>query len=324
MKLYLDDFNELMYDSDLSSHHIDAAGTSEFKVDFKYKNMSVWYRELNLSNFKIGFGSGCFKEKTSISFDFEEESVEMHFALKGNSITSFNKLSFELSMNTNSHNIYYGSGSRGKLDWLSEDMFFFEINLSPSFFEQYLPSSKQFDQFKTLMQRQENASLSSHNHPITAEMHSIISSIMNCTLKNKLRKLFLDAKVLDLLLLQLHQMQHCEYCLTSSDLSKNIIDKMYLARDIVVDKLSNPLSLSELSTMVNTNECTLKKEFKNIFGKTVFGFIRDAKMEKAKNMLLHQSLSISEISDIIGYKNPQHFSTAFKRKYGMRPSEIKN
>ncbi|MEE9362234.1 MAG: helix-turn-helix domain-containing protein [Cellulophaga sp.] len=46
-------------------------------------------------------------------------------------------------------------------------------------------------------------------------------------------------------------------------------------------------------------------------------------MEEAKKMLLEQNLSINEISDRIGYKNPQHFSTAFKRKFGMIPSRIK-
>ena len=50
--------------------------------------------------------------------------------------------------------------------------------------------------------------------------------------------------------------------------------------------------------------------------------IRDSKMEEAKNMLLNLNLPVKEVSDMVGYKNPQHFSTAFKRKFGVSPSVL--
>ncbi len=42
-------------------------------------------------------------------------------------------------------------------------------------------------------------------------------------------------------------------------------------------------------------------------------------MEKAKNILLNNKISVSEVSEIIDYKNPQHFSSAFKKKFGISP-----
>jgi AraC-like DNA-binding protein len=44
-------------------------------------------------------------------------------------------------------------------------------------------------------------------------------------------------------------------------------------------------------------------------------------MEYAKQLLSEQSLTVSEVSERIGYKNQRHFSTAFKKKYGFSPSE---
>lgn len=324
MRLYLEDFEELIYESDKKTHHIDVAGTTEFKVDFNFKNVNVSYKEIILENFKIGYGSGFFKEKTTIFFDSEEETVEMHFMIKGNSTTFLDNAADNFFMTPSTHNIYYGNNFRGKLEWDSKEMFFFEINISPSFFDKYLPNSGQFDDFKTLVQSKKTGTMSAHDHPITSEMYTIINSIINCSLTNELRKLFLEAKILELLLLQLSQMQQCEHCFENLDTSKKTIDKMYLARDIIVRKLNNPISLSELSREINTNECTLKKEFKNIFGTTVFGYIRDIKMDKAKNILLNQNISINEVSDIIGYKNPQHFSTAFKRKFGISPRKLRS
>ena len=79
-----------------------------------------------------------------------------------------------------------------------------------------------------------------------------------------------------------------------------------------------------MAQYVGTNEFTLKKGFKELFGTTVFNFWNDAKMAEAKKMLLNGSMNVSEVSDLVGYKNPRHFSAAFKRKYGMIPSTLKN
>ncbi|MEM9141534.1 MAG: AraC family transcriptional regulator, partial [Bacteroidota bacterium] len=216
-----------------------------------------------------------------------------------------------------------GSDFRGKLEWNSRDMFFLEINLKPMFFEQYLPDTGQFDAFKKLIHDKQKAILSPHNHPITSEMFVLIMDLVNCPLKDGFRKLFLEAKVLELLLLQLNQMLQCECCFENAETTKGIVDKMYLARDIITRDLNDPLSLSDLAKRVSTNECTLKKEFKNIFGTTVFGYLRHLKMEKAKNLLLYQNMPVNEISHIIGYKNPQHFTTAFKKQFGVAPSQMK-
>jgi len=321
-KLYLKDLEEIIYDSGGIKHHIDHAGTGEFKYIFDYKKFSGWYKEIVLENFRISYGSGSFLEKTTIFFESDEETVEMHFAIKGNSHSSIENFKRKFSIGQNSHNIFYGKDFRGSLEWNSKEMFFLEVNLKPSFFEQYLPSSGQFEVFKKLIQNKQAGIISPHNHPITSEMFLIINAIINCTLKHEFRKLFLESKVLELLLLQLNQMQQCELCFDHADASKKVIDKMYLARDIVLRKLNDPMSLTELAKMVSTNEYTLKKEFKNVFGTTVFGYIRTTKMERAKNLLLHDNLSVSEISEIVGYKNPQHFSTAFKKQFGVSPTQL--
>ncbi|WP_185287953.1 AraC family transcriptional regulator [Chryseobacterium lactis] len=91
----------------------------------------------------------------------------------------------------------------------------------------------------------------------------------------------------------------------------------------MVNNLNQNCSLIDLAHQVDTNEFTLKKGFKELFGTTVFNFWSDTKMEQAKKMLLEGDLNINEISELVGYKNPRHFSTAFKRKYHVIPSQLK-
>jgi AraC-like DNA-binding protein len=322
LKLHLKDIQNIILESGKHQYFIDNAGIKELDISFDYKDVKGWYKEIILDNFKIGYGSSKISEKTTLFFEFDEETVEMHFTLQGNSSTSIDALSKDFSIGSNTHNIFYCNYIKGKIDWNSKDMYIFEINLQPTFFEQYLPDEGLFEAFKKIIQNKEIGFLSPHNHPITPPMLTIIDEIINCSWKNKYRQLFLEAKALELLLLQLEQIRLCDVCDVNANTSQTVIDKMYHAKEIILSKLNAPMCLYDLARVVNTNECTLKKEFKNVFGTTVFGYIKDLKMEEAKNMLLHQEFTIREISDKIGYKNPQHFSTAFKRKFGVPPSEF--
>ena len=74
---------------------------------------------------------------------------------------------------------------------------------------------------------------------------------------------------------------------------------------------------------MGTNQQTLKKGFKELFGTTIWGYYNNLRMETAKDLLINQEKSIAEVADNIGYKNPQHFTVAFKKKYGILPSILK-
>ncbi|MEX2568569.1 MAG: helix-turn-helix domain-containing protein [Cyclobacteriaceae bacterium] len=47
-------------------------------------------------------------------------------------------------------------------------------------------------------------------------------------------------------------------------------------------------------------------------------------MHQARKRLLEERLSVYEVSEMAGYKNPQHFSTAFKKFFGFNPSRLKS
>lgn len=321
-KLHLNDIEDIVYESGEKEYKVDASGTQELRFNYNYRNLKGQYTELILPNFKIGFGKNTLHKKTTLFFEFDEECVEMHFTLQGASNTTINKMMNPYTINNNTHNIFYCNDIKGKVEMFSKEMNILEINLHPSFFEQYLPCDEVFEKFKKIINNKEIGFLSNSDYPITTQMHLVIQEIINCSYVNEYRQLFLDAKVLELLLLQIQQISTYNICTTYQTTSKSIVDKMHNTREIILQELNNPLTLLDIALKVNTNKGTLKKEFKNVFGTTVFGYIKDLKMEKAKSMLLNQKITIGEVSDKIGYKNPQHFSTAFKKKFGVPPSEF--
>lgn len=323
-QLYISDINDLILESGKHQYAIDKSGIKEVNYSFLHTQFEGGFKEIVFDNFRISYGKGAAINKLHVDFCFEEETVEMHFTINGRTNTFIKGLNDVFSMGENSHNIFYCSEIQGKLNWLTNNMFVFEVNLLPSFFEKYLPNEKVFENFRKHIQKKSPGFMNLQNYPISNQMLLIINQIINCEFKNSFRKLFVESKVLELLMLQLDQIQSFSGMLKTKLISKNTIDRMHYAKDLIAQKIGTPLSLSELSLELNTNECSLKKDFKATFGTTVFGFIKDLKMNKAKQLLLEQSVSIAEVSDLVGYKNPQHFTTAFKKYYGFTPGTLKN
>jgi AraC family transcriptional regulator len=98
--------------------------------------------------------------------------------------------------------------------------------------------------------------------------------------------------------------------------------KVMNARKILMDQLTEPLTIKELSKRVAMNECYLKKGFKEMYGATIFEFYQQQRMEYARQLLYEQNLSVTEVSILLGYSSISHFSTAFKKQTGLKPCEL--
>jgi AraC-like DNA-binding protein len=87
--------------------------------------------------------------------------------------------------------------------------------------------------------------------------------------------------------------------------------------------MTNPPSLVELSEEINLSLKKLKEGFKKIYGKPVYQFLIEHKMELAKKLLSENNFNVNEVSLKLGYSTASHFITAFKNKYGLTPRNFK-
>lgn len=89
-------------------------------------------------------------------------------------------------------------------------------------------------------------------------------------------------------------------------------------------KIEEHFSLSTfLSGQVFKNYSYLSKTFSEIHGITIEHFFILQKIEKAKEWLLYNELSISEIASNLGYSSSQNFSSQFKKVTGFAPTDFK-
>ena len=282
------------------------------------------YTEVFFEGIHIGYGNISLANPTLIRMESDFETVEMHFALTGDQVTQAGDFDSEIIFGDNQHNIFYVDGFAGNSAWSCDHTIrVFEVNLLPSFFQKYLPESKIFDGFKAGIIAKKHRILSPSNYLITPPMMQTIQKIMNCDRKGLFRKMFLEAHVIELLMLQLEQISSFHHPSSHFNLKKRDVEKLHAVRYKIANEIDKPYSLIGLAQAVGTNEFMLKKGFKELFGTTVFGYWNDLKMERAQAMLVEEGMTVAEVSERVGYKNPQHFSTAFKRKYGFSPGQLK-
>lgn len=79
-------------------------------------------------------------------------------------------------------------------------------------------------------------------------------------------------------------------------------------------------SIEELSAKFHINQTTLKATFKTVFGKPIAKYMKEYRIKQAKELLLQNNYSISEIACEVGYENQSKFTEAFKDVTGLLPS----
>ncbi len=93
------------------------------------------------------------------------------------------------------------------------------------------------------------------------------------------------------------------------------------ARERLLNDLSKPPTIEQLSRATGLNQCKLKQGFKTLFGSSIYALFQKERMSKALKLL--QNLSVTETASCLGYSNISHFSSAFRKEFGMLPSEAR-
>ncbi len=115
-----------------------------------------------------------------------------------------------------------------------------------------------------------------------------------------------------------------------SNLPTHISEKNYCERDNINrainylrDQYNNNFSLEDIANVANLSPFHFIRIFKATTGKTPYNYLLDIKIEKAKELLVLKKHTITEICFLCGFNNLEHFSSVFKRKVGLLPSQYR-
>jgi AraC-like DNA-binding protein len=166
----------------------------------------------------------------------------------------------------------------------------------------------------------------SHLIPLCNKNRVILASLFNHKYTGSLENIYLNSQIQFLLVYSMDclfgegdrdKVYQCKFL--EDERGRSAITQ---AREILLQHIGDPITIKELARKVATNECYLKKGFKEMFGTTIFDFYQSQRMEHAKYLLYDKGLSVTDVSSLLGYSSISHFSTAFKKHTGIKPCDL--
>lgn len=96
-----------------------------------------------------------------------------------------------------------------------------------------------------------------------------------------------------------------------------------LVKSYIYKNYGNDLSLEILAEYIYMTPSYLSSVFKKEIGMGINSFIKNYRMEKAKDMLENTNIKIKNIGNLVGYSNTSYFCQSFREFYGLTPEKYR-
>lgn len=133
-------------------------------------------------------------------------------------------------------------------------------------------------------------------------MMTAAHQILQCAYHGAVRRLYLEGKALELIALLLSEMAD-ERSLGPLGLRAGDAERLHEARRILLINSDSPPTIRQLARQTGVNEFKLKSGFRQLFGTTVYGCLRDHRMEQARNLLSEKTMNVAGVAAAVGYIN---------------------
>lgn len=92
---------------------------------------------------------------------------------------------------------------------------------------------------------------------------------------------------------------------------------------LIGQNLADLPSLAEIARKVGTHDKRLSAIFRQHLQTTVFAYIREARLRKAQELLAASGMSVQDIAELVGFRSACNFTTAFRERQGITPSQFR-
>lgn len=192
------------------------------------------------------------------------------------------------------------------------------LEIAAGYFSTLLDDSERF--LDSLKQKLIDREFFGMKTRLTSAHYHIVDTMYECPFHGTLGNLSLEGSLQQFVALHLAPFIQPETIgKTMSSRDREII---YAVKDFLNNSFLENHSIPGLSKLFGINQNKLKKLFKENFGAPVIEYLYDLKMKHAHQLLFDDDRRVGEVSAIVGYKNANHFATAFKRKFGKNPSKV--
>lgn len=161
------------------------------------------------------------------------------------------------------------------------------------------------------------------NNIIPSTLLFILNDIISCSYQKEIKQVYLESKIKEIFCFLFSEMKPKKADKQVNNLNKTEYLLITKAEKALQQNLNKSFTIENLASLVGMNQYKLKQNFKLVYKEPIFTYLTNIRMVKAKNMLLKDDFSVTEVAYAVGYKNPQHFTAAFKRKFNYLPSDLR-
>ena len=95
------------------------------------------------------------------------------------------------------------------------------------------------------------------------------------------------------------------------------------ATEIVDREYGSDLALDDIARRVASSRRQLQRAYAEVGGTTFRTHLTRVRMEKAADLLASHLLTVREVARRVGYRQPAQFAKAFRRQFGVAPSDFR-
>lgn len=192
----------------------------------------------------------------------------------------------------------------------------FGITIQPYFFERF--ASLVDDDGLELLQTYLEPGLHSSQLPWSWKIVEIAQSTLTQPYSGGLRALHREAQALRFLV-ETVALLHEERQIIAR-IGRRYYDRVRHARDMLNRSIANPPKLLDIARDIGVNVTTLQANFKAAFGTTIFGYVRERRLEIGRALILDHGLGVAEAGYKVGFTNAAAFTAAYRRQFGLPPT----
>jgi len=135
-------------------------------------------------------------------------------------------------------------------------------------------------------------------------------------------RLYLESRAVELIAETLSAMAGGAV-MPEGSLSARDRDRVRSVRDYLEAHIGEPLTLEDIAKAAGMSISVMQRLFRAAHGTSVFEYIRRRSIERARDALVQDRVSVTEAAFIAGYNSPANFATAFKRQFGVSPKDVR-
>jgi AraC family transcriptional activator of pyochelin receptor len=160
-----------------------------------------------------------------------------------------------------------------------------------------------------------------HAGSLSPKMDRTIQQIVACPYTGPIKTLYMESKAMELIVHKLAQ--------TASPpenrqplghrLDPHEAHRIRHAMELLCRDLEHPPKLFELAQAAGTNHSRLNAGCRELYGTTVFGYLRRQRLMEARRLLEEEALNVTEAALSVGYNSLSSFSKAFSEYFGRQP-----